>query len=752
MFIDYDIKKYIVDSDASLLSTLKKIDAVKGRIKFIINSKNECIASISNGDILRWLKDKPNPDLDVRINEIANRNFNFVLEGSDSEKIENLLRDYLFIPILSNRKKLIGIAQRNLPREGFRIGKNFISENSPCFIIAEIGNNHNSCINSAKKLIDSSLEAGANCAKFQMRQLDEVYNLDTKPTNSSKVPENLATEYTKDLLYKFQLSNDHLFELFNYCNEVGITPLCTPWDRTSLSMLNNYGMEAYKFASADLTNHPLILEGIGTKKPLIISTGMSDEDEIISLVNLLKKHGSSFCLLHCNSTYPAPLNSLNLNYLKHLKEITSNPVGYSGHERGINASLAAVALGAKIIERHITLDKNLEGPDHKVSLLPNEFKTLVQGIREVEQSLGHSNLRQIGQGEMMNRSNLAKSIFLNSDLKKGEIISEDQVCIKSPGFGLQPCYLSALLGKPAKRDIAAGQCFYPSDLSDELIQPRNFKFSRPWGIPVRFHDHLSLTKELSPDFVEFHLSYRDLDFDFKSILPSSAVSDFVVHCPELFAEDHILDLTAENDDYRERSIKELTRVISLTREMKTYFGVNHSIRIVINVGGFSIDQFLKRDEKLACYDRLEKSLSKIELVGVELLPQTMPPFPWHFGGQRFHNLFVEQDEIIKFCEKNNLKICLDISHSKLACSHFKTSFFKFCEKVAPFASHLHLADSKGKDGEGLQIEEGEIDFKALSSTLNSLCPGASIIPEVWQGHENDGAGFWKALDRLENFF
>jgi len=130
--------------------------------------------------------------------------------------------------------------------------------------------------------------------------------------------------------------------------------------------------------------------------------------------------------------------------------------------------------------------------------------------------------------------------------------------------------------------------------------------------------------------------------------------------------------------------------------MKTYFGVNHSIRIVINVGGFSIDQFLKRDEKLACYDRLEKSLSKIELVGVELLPQTMPPFPWHFGGQRFHNLFVEQDEIIKFCEKNNLKICLDISHSKLACSHFKTSFFKFCEKVAPFASHLHLADSKGK--------------------------------------------------------
>ncbi len=184
--------------------------------------------------------------------------------------------------------------------------------------------------------------------------------------------------------------------------------------------------------------------------------------------------------------------------------------------------------------------------------------------------------------------------------------------------------------------------------------------------------------------------------------------------------------------------------------MKEYFGLKNDIRIIVNVGGFSKNQFLDSNTKSLLYSRLENSLDQIDTSGVQLLPQTMPPFPWHFGGQSFHNLFVLHEEIVNFCEQRGMSICLDVSHSKLACTYSNTSFYRFCEAVAPYTSHIHIADSKGNNEEGLQINEGEIDFNFLSKTLNSLCPKASFIPEVWQGHENNGEGFWKALERLEN--
>lgn len=750
MYVDYNIDDFIIDYETSLLSTLRKISDVKGRIKFVLNSNNECVGSITNGDIIRWLLNHPSPDLNVFIKELANKNFRFVSENYQRNELEQLLENFLFIPVLDSKRRVVAVAQRGFPTKGFKIGKNTVGEKAPCLVIAEIGNNHNGNISEAKKLVEKSIEAGADCVKFQMRQMDELYcNSDSSVTHNLR-KDNLATEYTKDLLSKVQLKNDELFEIFDFCKSVGVTPLCTPWDKVSLKLLNDYGLEALKFASADLTNHPLILEGINTKKPLIISTGMSCEQEIIAVVDILKSFGSSFCLLHCNSTYPAPFESLNLNYITRLKELTDCPVGYSGHERGINSTLAAVAIGAKIVERHITSDKNQEGSDHQASLLPNEFRSLVTGIREIEQSLGKSIGREIGQGEMLNRANLSKSVFTNCVIRKGEIITKENLSIKSPGMGLQPCYISDLVGRVAKREISAGDCFYNSDLEEEIVGPRDFQFSRPWGIPVRFHDVLDLTNETQPNFVEFHLSYRDLEIDFKSILEPESISNFLIHCPELFSEDHLLDLSSRNDDYRNRSIAELNKVIDLTRNMKEYFGLKNDIRIIVNVGGFSKNQFLDSNTKSLLYSRLENSLDQIDTSGVQLLPQTMPPFPWHFGGQSFHNLFVLHEEIVNFCEQRGMSICLDVSHSKLACTYSNTSFYRFCEAVAPYTSHIHIADSKGNNEEGLQINEGEIDFNFLSKTLNSLCPKASFIPEVWQGHENNGEGFWKALERLEN--
>ena len=176
-----------------------------------------------------------------------------------------------------------------------------------------------------------------------------------------------------------------MYTAFDHCKKVGIFPLCTPWDLESLAALETYGMEAYKVASADMTNHEMLTALARTGKPLICSTGMSDEEEIIQSVTLLKRLGTQYILLNCNSTYPPPFRDVNLRYMTRLREIGGCMVGHSGHERGINVAIAAVALGAKVIEKHITLDRNMEGNDHKVSLLPDEFRAMVEGIRQVEE-------------------------------------------------------------------------------------------------------------------------------------------------------------------------------------------------------------------------------------------------------------------------------------------------------------------------------------------------------------------------------
>jgi N-acetylneuraminate synthase len=253
------------------------------------------------------------------------------------------------------------------------------------------------------------------------------------------------------------------------------------------------------------------------------------------------------------------------------------------------------------------------------------------------------------------------------------------------------------------------------------------------------------------DLLEIHLSYKDLDVDLRQFFDKPLPYQLVVHSPELFHGDHILDLCAEDETYRQRSINELQRVIEVTNQLKQFFPQTSSPPIVVNVGGFSADHFIEAEEKKDKYNVLIDSLGKIDQSGVELIPQTMPPFPWHFGGQRYHNLFVDLNEVLDFCHSHNYRICLDVSHSKLACNYDNTSLLQFMEELAPVTAHLHIADASGVDGEGLQIGDGEIDFGVLMKKLAQIMPNASFIPEIWQGHKNKGQGFWVALDRLERY-
>jgi len=352
----------------------------------------------------------------------------------------------------------------------------------------------------------------------------------------------------------------------------------------------------------------------------------------------------------------------------------------------------------------------------------------------------------------MNREVLGKSLSINCDLKNGSIIKQKMINIISPGQGLPVYRKKELIGKKARRDFKKGDCFFPSDVDDIYAKARPYKFDRPWGLPVRYHDVEELVNLTNLDFLEFHLSYKDLEVDINTIFNKKYDLGFTVHSPELFYGDHILDLTSNDDKYRKRSIDELQRVVDLTRMINKYFPSEKTPLIIVNVGGATQNSFMLEDEKDRAYDNLIISLDKINTDGVELIPQTMPPFPWHFGGQRYHNLFLGAEEINKFCKENKYRVCLDISHSYLACNQFGWSFKEFIEIVAPLTAHFHISDSKGVDDEGLQIGNGDIDFPALGSWLSQFAPNIGFIPEIWQGHKNKGEGFWQALEDLEEAF
>lgn len=744
MIIKKNIFNFILNKDLSIKESLKIANDRALRTFFVVDEHNFLIGVVSSGDIGKWLSQNDQPNLLNSIEMIANKKYIFSDISDTSEMIEKKFTSKIdIIPILDKKGHLKSLAFNK--NSEINIGNFRISEDTPAFVIAEIGNNHNGSIDLAKKLVDLAAQSGADCVKFQMRDLESLY---VNSGNSNDASEDLGSQYVLDLLSKFSLSKKELIEVFDHCKEKNILPLCTPWDIKSLEILEEYDMCAYKVSSADLTNVELLERMSETKQPLIISTGMSTEDEIKKVVNFLNQRSVEYIFLHCNSTYPTPYKDVNLKYLNKLKAISGFEVGYSGHERGYHIPLAAITLGAKIIEKHFTVDKNMEGNDHKVSLLPNEFNEMVKCIRDIEESMGIE-YKSVTQGEMINRETLAKSIVASCPIKKGEVIQKSMLKVKSPGKGLQPIYINDLIGKVANRDINENDFFYTTDIKGIVYKPKHFNFNLKWGIPVRFHDYKDLIKDIKPDILEFHLSYKDLEVTLKDYMSEHDDIGLVVHSPELFSNDHILDLASNDEEYNAISVNELQKVVDKTLELKKYFKSTKTPCIVTNMGGFTTNNFIDVEKRQKMYNTIKNSLAKVNCEGVEIIAQTMPPFPWHFGGQSYHNLFMDPDEIVDFCKENNFRICLDVSHTKLACNYFKWDFDDFIIKVSPYIAHLHIVDAKGIDDEGIQIGTGEINFNKLGKLFQKYTSNSSFIPEIWQGHKNNGEGFWEALYKLE---
>jgi sialic acid synthase SpsE/sugar phosphate isomerase/epimerase len=747
MIIEKNVLPYLVYSEDLISVALQKISNNRQRIIFCVDEHGRLLGSLTDGDFRRWVLANPTAGLQVSCAEVCNQN---ALSLPDSSKLAEIApyfsESITHIPLVDARGHLVAVAT-NRP-DGFRIGGHEIGVGQPAYVIAEIGNNHNGSIELAKELVDLASAAGADAVKFQLRDMQSLY----RQGSTSTAGEDLGAQYTLDLLRKFSLPAEALYEVFDHARSKGIEIMCTPWDIPSVKALVDYGIAGLKIASADLTNHELIRYAGTQGLPLILSTGMSQESEIIETANLLRELNTSYVLLHCQSTYPAPFKDINLSYMQRLSEIGQSFVGYSGHERGWHVPVAAVAMGARVIEKHFTVDRTMEGNDHTVSLLPDEFAQMVQQIREVEASLGSASPRVVSTGEMMNRVNLAKSLVASRDLAVGQVITEADVAIKSPGRGLQPNQLNNLVGLTIQRPMASGDFFFEGDLKGEVPKGRQYEFNRPWGLPVRYHDFAGLISECKPDFLEFHFSYRDLEIDIDTVFSEPLDMGFTTHLPDLFAGDFLVDLASQDDAIWNRSIQEVQRTIDVTRQLKKWFTSTEDPIMVVTMGGFTKDKPVQPSERPAMYARIHQALQKLDTEGVRIAAQTLPPYPWLMGGQQFHNLFLDPVDTAEFAAQTSTKLCLDISHTKLATNHLGVSFSEAIDLIGPHTIHLHLVDATGVDGEGVQVGDGEVDWAHLASQLDQYTPGVSFIPEIWQGHVNNGQGFWTALDRLEKWF
>lgn len=623
-----------------------------------------------------------------------------------------------------------------------RFGNRYVGEKHPVYIIAEIGLNHRGKFDDAIKLIDASIEAGCDCVKFQKRSLKNLY---TPSVLENPERQEHPIQYLLEHIVSSELSEDDMRKLHAYSISKGVDFSCTPWDRESMNFLKELDMPFFKIGSPDMTNLPLIRETAKNGRPLIISTGMSFATEIWEVIESLSTLGVPYVMLHCNSTYPAPLHDINLNFLRTLQEKTPYPIGYSGHDQSIGIAVAAVALGARVIEKHISLDKTQPGPDQKASLEPGEFAEMVKNIRQIETALGDF-VRFPSRGEFLNREHLSKSVVASRLLKKGETITLADLEIRSPGKGTSPLKMDFFIGKTLNsRDIDLGECIKESDVFTEPDEQKITKgIKRHWGVVARMCDIDSLLHCESP-YVEIHLSDKDVHNDV--VNDKQYDRDLVVHAPE-YDGDLLLDISSLDERVRQQSVAFMNKTLEHGRHLKSIFkNGDQKVKFVVHPGGMNMDAPLLRDvDRL--YDKLLQSLRELNAEGFELLVENMPACPWYFGGQWFHASFMDAGEIADFSRRSGFGIVFDTSHAGLYCNYYKKDMQEYAEKILPVTKYIHVSDAAGFGGEGLQIGDGSIDFKKLLPRL--IESDFWILPEIWQGHKFGGEGFLKAVESLKN--
>ena len=489
------------------------------------------------------------------------------------------------------------------------------------------------------------------------------------------------------------------------------------------------GCPAYEFIHDDIHGCLRTMSGI-------------DDVEIDQTVEFLTERDADFGLLHCRSTYPAPFHNLNLEFMRVLDERYDVPVGYSGHERGIAVSEAAVTMGACVLERHITLSRDMQGPDHAASLGPPGFKKLVRDVRNIEESLG-AGRRYLTRGEYNNRVALSKSLVAAKDIEAGATIEREDVTAKSPGKGISPQKLYTIVGSTATQDIQAEKLFTWDDVGEAGLETYDTGLEN-WGVVVRFSD-IDDHDWGDPDVFEFRVNGADLNESFDLGSYDKALG---IHAPEQKGHD-LVDLSARDEQERSWAVEIIQQVIDKTRdEIAPHFPSEVTPRIVIHPGGIT-EHHSEMEAVPEMNEALERSMAELDGDGVQLLLENMPPLPWIYGGQQYHNNFMRAEEIAEFCDRTGWRLCYDTSHAKLWCTYADVDLVEHARTLRPYVDYLHVADAAGVDGEGIQIGDGEIDWERLMPVYEDF--DGPIITEIWRGHENRGSRFKEAAEKLGKY-
>ena len=626
------------------------------------------------------------------------------------------------------------------------------------FIISEIGINHDGSFNKAKKLIKLSKQSGAHAVKFQIRNIKKIYN---KVSKIKKNNTEASNQYIFNVLKKTHLSLKQYIRLIDFAKGIGLKVGVTAWDQNTAKILKYKNVDFIKIGSPDFESLFLIEACIKVKKPIILSTGMSDLKSIKKNSNILKKY--DFALLHCCSSYPPKNREISLKFLNSLNNL-SNVIGYSGHEVGFHPTILSLFFGARIIERHITLNTKDDGPDHSSSLNPTDFKkmslliikankylkkkrTLKEFISKFQlenaiSSIGKDN-KILSQNTKFNKIVLGKSLVFNRDLNKGLVLKREFLDEKTPGYGLTSINYKKFLGRKLLMKKRKGDYLSVNDFkTNKLVYP---KLPLKWGLVGRLGDFEEFIKN-KPRLMEIHLTWRELLNPKKISKSISYNQELVIHAPEYF-NDQLIDFTTKNTKTLDLSFEMLERTINLSKKLtQNFVKTNERTKIVLHPGGHSFNQneIINKTDK---YKNLINNINSFSEDEYEIVLENMPPYPWYYGGRYYQNIFSNHNEINDFCKSSDRRVCFDSSHAQLYCNSSSISMKTFAKKIKDHTCYLHLSDAVGVDGEGAQIGEGNVDFEFLIALFKSKNLG--FIPEIWQGHLNEGAGFKKALKNIK---
>ncbi len=742
-------KNIICSPNDKVKDILYRFDYTHGRPLIVLSNNDLLFGILSSGDIRSFITNRIASLEESYVHEVCNKNPVFVRESDSNTVIERLLSNNItLIPVLNLNRQVISCVFNEYP--SIIIGDKVISTNKHyVYLIAEIGVNHNGSFEEAIYLIDQAVNAGFDAIKLQIRS-------DTTYSSDSYESKELSVQYIENEINRTKLNWNIYEKLIKYIKQHEKDVICTPFDEQSLDFIITLNVDAIKIASCDLTNDPLVIKAGKTEKPIIISTGMSSESEIIHANNLLIRHGNH-AFLHCNSTYPAPHEDVNLAYISRLSELSNCVTGYSSHDGNMFIPYAAIGFGARIIESHITRSKDQLGTDHLASIEVRYLPEFVKSIRIISESIGDDLPRVPSQGEMLNRISLGKSLCYLKDLKSGHSINNTDLSLRSPAIGYKYSDMNEIMGKVLTCNVKEGQILMPDHIYSSQINDISFPnlgiSNLIPGIPVRYHDINHLDSKFNLPLYEFHMSANDLRLSPQDFLNLKTFKSkiLIVHSVEQYDDGFILDLASNNEHHVNESIKRVIALFKHVDLLRQFFSNSQSVPIIINCGGHTQTKPLTAkdaNQKTIKIGKIMKEL-QADYPFTQLLAQTMPPFPWHQGGRSFHNCLTSISSIYHYLDSSGLDICLDISHTALAANHLDFDFYQAITDLIDQTGHLHIADASKSNQEGQQIGDGILDFHQILKIYANQNKTYTFIPEVWQGHLNHGEGFHQALSFIE---